>query len=248
MYPILAKFQGLTVYSYGLCVALAVALVLVFSIRQAPRNYLSPNTAADLVFILFLAGVVGARIFYVLQHWDDFRSRGFSAFWIAEGGLVWYGGFIFAALTGRFYCRQHRLPLLKWADFFVPFLSLAHGIGRIGCFLNGCCYGHATNSFFSVRFPQEMVQRHPVQLYEALGLFIVAGVLFWIAAQKKRVGEVAGWYLILYGTLRFVLEFLRGDQRLIYYLTLPQWGSLFLFLFGLGLLKTLRTTAHENKN
>lgn len=248
MHPVLIRFQGLTIYSYGFCVALAITLILIFSIRRAPRNGLSPNTGTDLIFISFVAGVVGARVFYVLQHWGDYRSRGFSVFWIQEGGLVWYGGFIFAVLADMFYCWRNHLPLLKWADFFAPLLSLAHGVGRLGCFLNGCCYGRATDSFLGVRFPEEMTRRHPVQLYEALGLFIIAGILFSITNPKNRAGEMAGWYLVLYSALRFMLEFLRGDQRLIYYLTLPQWSSLFLFLFALGFLKALRASVHENKN
>ena len=196
MHPILFKFYGITLYSYGFCVALAVTVALLLAIRLAPKNFLSSGTTVDLLFILFVAGIVGSRIFYVLQHWEDYRSHWLSIFWIQEGGLVWYGGFIFAVLAGALHCRRHRLSVLTWADFFAPLLSLAHGIGRIGCFLNGCCYGK---------------DGHPVQLYEAFGLFVITAVLLLIASRKTRSGEVLAWYLILYSTLRFGVEFFRGD-------------------------------------
>ncbi len=231
MHPVLFKFHGITLYSYGFCVALAVTLALLILIKQAPAKRLPANTAIDLLFILFVAGVVGARIFYVIQHLEDYRVHWVSVFWVQEGGLVWYGGFVFALLAGFFYCRRHHLAVLAWADLFAPLLSLAHGIGRIGCFLNGCCYGK---------------DGHPVQLYESFGLLAITGVLFWIASKKTYHGEVTVWYLFLYSLLRFGVEFFRGDQEIFYFLTIPQWISAALFLFALGLWGALRASGHEH--
>ncbi len=248
MHPILFKFQGLTIYAYGFCVALAVTLALVISIQLAPRKHLSPSTAVDLLFISFVSGITGARLFYVMQHLEAYRAHWISIFWIQEGGLVWYGGFIFAVLAGVIYCRRHRLSVLRWTDFFAPLLSLAHGIGRIGCFLNGCCYGRTTNLFFGMRFSEDRILRHPAQLYESSGLFIITAVLFLRASKKNHPGEVTAWYLFLYSGLRFFVEFLRGDQLPIYFLTLPQWISALIFLFAVFFLKRCRATLHENKH
>jgi phosphatidylglycerol:prolipoprotein diacylglycerol transferase len=233
MHPVLFKFHGLTLYSYGLCVAIAVTLALWLSARRAKSRGLSPSAAVDLLFIAFLGGIAGARVFYVLQHLPEYRPNWMSVFWIQEGGLVWYGGFIFAALSGAFYCRRSRLPVLIWSDLFAPVVALAHGIGRIGCFLNGCCYGK--NGL-------------PAQLFESAGLFLIAGLLFMAVPQKARAGRVTAWYLFLYGALRFGVEFLRGDQPLFFVLTLPQWISLAAVSAGLALLNNTQGSAHENKH
>ncbi len=231
MHPVLFKFHSLTIYSYGLCVALAVVASLWLSLWLAPKRGLSASTAVDLLFIVFVAGVIGARAFYVLQHLDEYRGRWLHAFWLREGGLVWYGGFLLAVLSGIVYCRRHYQSVLAWPDFFAPILAFAHGVGRIGCFMNGCCYGK---------------DGHPVQLYEAAGLFALSGLLFRAASKKPRDGSVISWYLLLYAALRFCLEFLRADQTLHFGLSVPQWMSLGLFGLGLGFLGALRS-GHENQ-
>ena len=233
MHPVLFQSHGVTIYSYGFCVALAVTLAFIISVRRAARKNLSDSTAIDLLFVVFIAGVVGARIFYVLQHWADYGSRWAAIFWIQEGGLVWYGGFIFAGLAGWCYCRRYRLSVLAWADFFAPTLALAHGVGRIGCFLNGCCYGKNGLS---------------TQLYEASGLLALSAFIFWVTFKKTRAGEATAWYLVLYGALRFGVEFFRGDQSLAVFLTIPQWISICLFLLGLYLMKKARFLGNENKH
>lgn len=230
MHPVLFQFHSFTVYSYGFCVALAAAVSFFLSLRLAARRGLSAGTAADLLLVLLISGIAGARVFYVLQHWPDYREHWLSALWLREGGLVWYGGFIAAVLSGLVYCRRHYQSVLAWSDFFVPILALAHGIGRIGCFLNGCCFGR---------------DGHPAQLYEAGGLFALSGVLFWIASKKPRHGRLTGWYLVLYAMLRFTVEFFRGDQTPYHSLSLPQWMSLGFFLLGLVFLYALR--GHENE-
>jgi phosphatidylglycerol:prolipoprotein diacylglycerol transferase len=233
MHPILFQIGGFTAYSYGFCVAVAAALAFFVSVRRAPARGLSPGTAADLLFLVFIAGIIGARLFYVVQHFDDFRGNWLSVFSLTQGGLVWYGGFILASLAGILHARRRYLSVRTWADFFMPVLALAHGIGRVGCYLNGCCFGK---------------DGHPAQLYEAAGLWALAAFLFWLAPRNRVRGRLVAWYLVLYGALRFGVEFLRGDQTPLNGLTLPQWISLVFFLTGLGMLKGLRASAHENED
>ena len=242
MHPILFKLGPLTVYSYGFLVAVAFLSVYVLAQKKASQVGLSPGNLLDLLLVLFVSGVVGARFFYVLQHLEDFRGRWWDSFMIQEGGLVWYGGFLIAATTGFLTAYLRRWPLLKLADFFTPYLALAQGIGRMGCFLNGCCYGKPSNVFWATRFSSD-VARHPVQIYEAAASFLIFVFLFKFyecPSKSRRTGIVFVLYLILYAVTRFGLEFFRGDQILIGRLSQPQWTSLALFLGALFLYGFIR--------
>ncbi len=230
MHPVLFRFQVLTLYTYGAMVALAVLASLVAAEVRAKRFGLEKSQAADVLFMLFLFGVLGARVFYVVQHWDAFAADPWSAFRLQEGGLVWYGGLICAAAGGIGYARWRGWPVLRLADFFAPISAMAHGIGRIGCFLNGCCYGRELPSG----------GHFPAQLLEAAGLFAVSAFLFAYARRNPALGRVLGAYLGLYGLLRFGVEFTRGDNAHHFYLTLPQWISLGFITAGFYLWKARR--------
>ncbi len=229
MHPVLFTFHSLTVYSYGLLVATGMLVVFCLAVLRAPRLGFSKNAVSDLVLALFVSGVVGARFFYVLQHVEEYSSHPMKVFSIQEGGLVWYGGFIFAMGAGFVYAGVRRLPALRLFDFFAPFTPLAHAIGRLGCFLNGCCFGRFTESPFGVLLPGEAVKRLPVQIIEAIFLFLLSGFLFALSYKKRREGELFICYVALYSAGRFILEFWRGDQLLVFSLTIPQWSSVFLF-------------------
>src|SRR4029077_2882507 len=132
---------------------------------------------------------------------------------------VWYGGLFGAIFFGMLYARWRKWPILVLCDFFAPVAALAHGIGRIGCFFNGCCYGLRTDSIFGVRFPGEPYANLPTQLYEAAGLFFISGFLFYFSSKPRRTGRVFLVYILFYAVLRFFLEFLRGDNAHHFYLT-----------------------------
>ncbi len=232
MFPALLKTPYFTIYSYGLCMALAVLLAWLISARLARRlsgrqvdtSYSAPR-AADLLFIFFIAGIAGARLFYVLQHPSEFMGRWIAVFFFQEGGLVFYGGLIAGVVCGVIYMRLLRIPVLPWADLFSPVLALSQAVGRVGCYLNGCCFGR---------------DGHVVQLYESSFLAALSVLLFIRLFRRKMNGEVFVLYLIGYGCARFALEFLRGDQAAYGGLTLPQWISVCLVTFGIGLYGYLR--------
>ena len=236
MHPILFYFHSVTFYSYGFFVALAVFAVFWIACSRAAAFGLTQGLVADLVFLLFTAGVIGARLFFVLQHWDDYKGNFLKIILIQEGGLVWYGGFIAATVVGLVYARGKKWPVLKLCDFFAPILPLAQAIGRLGCFFNGCCYGKITDASWGVVFSGDSVPRIPVQLVELAALGSISAALFFLSRIKRPVGELFVNYLILYSAARFLVEFLRGDQELFFFLTLPQWTSFFLFIGGLTLL------------
>jgi len=200
--------------------AVAVMLAWIISSKLSKRPPYSSSTATDLLFVFFVSGILGARLFYVLQHPSEYAGRWQAMFLLQEGGLVWYGGFLGGLVCGTLYMKWRRIPVLPWADFFSPILALSQAVGRIGCYLNGCCFGR---------------EGHSVQLYEAAILTVISAVLFARFLRKRMAGEVFAIYLLSYGAARFALEFLRGDQTSYGGLTLPQWISLGAVIFGAGL-------------
>ncbi len=219
MHPTLFQIGSFTIYSYGFFVALAMILAFFAAQWQAKTLKVSAGTATDLLFFLFVSGVIGARLFFIAQNFGDYQKDFWSLFSLREGGLVWYGGFVAATLAGVVYGRTRRLPFFKWCDFLAPILALGHGVGRIGCFFNGCCYGRVTAG-----------RLIPIQLYESALLLVLSAYLFRRIRRPHADGEIFAQYLACYSVSRFVIEFWRGDQILVAHLTIPQWISLFLFL------------------
>jgi len=133
-------------------------------------------------------------------------------FW--QGGLTYYGGFLLAVPVGMWYARRKGLGVMRVADIAAPQIMIGLFFGRIGCFFSGCCYGAATQSWAGVKFPQRPSPVHPTQLYEAAAVLLLGLVLYFVVWPRKRGhGEVFGWLLVLYGCVRWILEYFRADQR-----------------------------------
>lgn len=161
-------------------------------------------------------------------------------FW--QGGLTFYGGLVLAAPTGIWYARRKKLGMWRVADVTAPVLMLALAFGRIGCFLNGCCYGKPTSSWIGVKFPGHPLPLYPTQLYSSLNALVLFFVLRKLIAPRKRGdGEVFGWLLVLYGVMRSVIEIYRGDPRgSLGPLSTSQVISIPLVAFGVWLIASRR--------
>jgi phosphatidylglycerol:prolipoprotein diacylglycerol transferase len=199
---------------------------------------ITAEQVVDFSCLSLLGGILGARLFYVILQWEFFMSspQEMPAIW--RGGLVWYGGFLGGTLAGWFYVRAKRLVFLRVMDQFIPFLVLGHAIGRVGCFLNGCCYGKPTGTWCGLVLPGQATAVLPTQLFESLGLLVLYLVLRRLqrGAFLSRPGRLFSLYLMSYAALRFLMEFLRGDQTAFWAgLTLQQLIGLGLFVIGLGL-------------
>jgi len=133
-------------------------------------------------------------------------------FW--QGGLTFYGALLFAIPGALWYCRRKRLDFLAVGDLVAPYLLVGQAIGRVGCFLEGCCYGAPTAGPLGVRFPGHALARHPTQLYEAAADLALAGLLLFVIGRRTRGrGETLGWMLALYGGARALIELWRDDPR-----------------------------------
>lgn len=234
MHPICLHIGRLPIYWYGVMTALAFLICLAHLIWLGKQEGRSAEFVSDLTIWIMLGGIGGARLAYVLAEWPRFAVQPQLILRLDQGGLIYYGGFIGAALLVAIMARRKREPLWPLADFVVTALPLGHAMGRIGCFLNGCCYGLPAVWPWSVRM--HGLLRHPVQLYEASGNLVLYALLLYLYRHRTRPGRIFALYLILYPLLRFSLEFLRGDERLSWRgLTLAQLISLGLMLCGLGL-------------
>ena len=137
MFPVFAKFADITIHTYGVMLALGFLLAILAAMRQARRTGLDPNLILDLAFYFLIAGLLGSRLFYVAGHWDDFRNNPVEIVMFWRGGLVFYGGLIFAFGVGVWYIKKNRLEFPRIADLIAPSIAIGQTLGRLGCFSAG---------------------------------------------------------------------------------------------------------------
>lgn len=220
MHPVAIDFGGFAIRWYGVMAALG--FVCATGLIHLNRKYakVSSDQATTLMLLALFGGILGARIFYVIQFAHQFRNNWLGVFRVDQGGLVFYGGFFLALAAIIFYCRKQKLQVIRVLDVSTPSVAVGHAIGRIGCFLNGCCYGKPTDFFTGIAYPADSAPAlrygtaplHPVQVYEAC-INILIGVLMMVLIRKCKPGMAASAYLAIYGVIRFADEFFRGDHR-----------------------------------
>lgn len=211
MFPIIFHIGPLTVYSYGLMLALAVLICFWLLARDAQRYQIKAEIISDFFFWVIISGIIGGRIFYILLNFDFFISNPLEIIMIQKGGLAWQGGLVLGILAGIFFVRKKNLELKQFLDLSAPYIALGQSIGRIGCFLNGCCYGKEIS--WGIYFPVHHAQLHPTQLYDALGLLGIFFILKFYQRYFQNSGRVFALYLILAPLLRFCVEFFRADHE-----------------------------------
>ncbi|MFA6320761.1 MAG: prolipoprotein diacylglyceryl transferase [Candidatus Omnitrophota bacterium] len=232
MHPILLKIGAFTVYSYGVMVAVGFTLATVFIYMKAPKFGLSREKCIDLAITILIAGVAGARLLYVFLNSSFYTANPLEIIMLYKGGLVWYGGFVSGLIAMIIYVRMNKLSFWSVVDLLAPYAALAQGFGRIGCYLNGCCYGMKVGPEFplAVTFPPEADPRLPIQLISAGALFLVFIILLIWQNRRRFAGEIFAGYCILYSSKRFIVEFFRGDNpRLFLGLTISQIISAVIF-------------------
>ncbi len=251
MYPTLLELGDIRFHAY------TVMMTLAFLVGTLGPNWLNnrranpyPVSPAGGIWIFF-AGMAGAKLYWVLQYGDASHWRYLQ--FLISGGLVFFGGLIGGILGGIAYLKYVKAPVVPVADMVAPFMALAHALGRIGCFLNGCCWGALMRGHFpwGVSYPRSThgpyraqireglisasethsLPVHPTQLYETFGLMVMFVLLLIIYKRHKRTGVVALSYLLMYGALRFVTEAFRGESgRPVGDLTVSQMVGLGMFV------------------
>jgi phosphatidylglycerol:prolipoprotein diacylglycerol transferase len=251
--------------SYGFSIMIGFLLCLWLVRRRGRRFDLPGPDLLDLSVFLLFAGVVGARLFYVIEFWDEyFKGHPLRIIRLDQGGLVFFGGLLGALPVLLLFIHFRKLPALRTLDVLVGVVPLGHAFGRLGCFLNGCCFGRVTGLPWAVRFPRieegndvvgspaylhqvvtgeasltdtHSCPVHPTQLYAVVYLLLAFLVLTWMLRRRSRPGVVASSYLLLYAPFRFLNEHLRADTPpVLLGMSVAQIIAIVGFVAGIGVL------------
>jgi phosphatidylglycerol:prolipoprotein diacylglycerol transferase len=244
MFPTILKIGPVGLHSYGLMLALAFIIGIAMVQRGAQRLGVPREAVADLGLWILVASVAGSRLYYVASHWEEYASRPLTALAVWDGGLTFYGGVLLALPVSFLFIRKKRLPGWSLADLTAPAFALGLGLGRIGCFLSGCCFGKPSHLPWAMTFPADSfagsIYRcpiHPTQLYESLFGFLCFGLLSFLARRKYFPGFLMVLFLGLYGAWRFAIDNLRyyeSSQLWLLGLTNNQWISILMVLAAIA--------------
>ncbi len=224
MYPVLFRIGPFALRSYGLLLALSFFVGILLAGRRIRRIGGDPARIVDLAVVIIVASVIGSRFLYVAFHWQEFAGRPLDVInpfsnpqGVGIAGLSMDGGLVLAVLAGLLFLYLARQPVLDTLDALAPSFALGIFLTRIGCFLNGCCFGMPSSGPLSVVFPEECLAGwvyphtplHPAQLYNAMGGLVMLILLLWLERHKTFSGFTFLLALIFYGLLRLLMDFLR---------------------------------------
>jgi len=229
----------LPINSYGLMMAVGFLLAIHLASRRAEREGLDPEVMIDMGWLAIIAGILGARALFVLQNFRSFARRPVDMLRVDQGGLVFYGGFLAATAVVSVYLRRKKVSIAQVLDILTPSLALGLAFTRIGCFLNGCCWGDVCRhphivpavqfpggprGMRSFAFNQHLnlgligpdaltsLPVHPTQLYSSCAAFLLFVLTAYLYRYRRHKGEVLAAFTVLYSITRFTLEFWRGDN------------------------------------
>lgn len=244
MYPTLFTVFGLPIQSYGVSKVLAVLAAIFLLGREFRRFGWDKPVATNLVVATTLAGFLGAKLYYLAEHVGSLTLHDFGG-----SGFTWYGGFLAGLVVFVVMARRHGLPLGHLAAVSAVPVSVAYGIGRLGCLLAGDgTYGTPTDLPWGMSFPNgtvpTLVPVHPTPLYEAIAAFAIAGLL-WSVRRRWRPATIVGSYAVLSGIARLLVEFVRINDEVLLGLTQPQLWSIALVIAGAILLAPIRTLSRR---
>ncbi len=253
MHPELLHIGPLTIYTYGLMMATGFLVSYLILQHELKKRGESPDLASNIVFWAAIGGILGAKIFFIIDYWSEFVADPVGMIF-SGSGLVFHGGLIGGTLAVILLLRHSKKKVGPYADLIAPLLLIGQGFGRIGCFFAGCCHGKACTLPWAVTFPYASPPAdypvHPTQLYEASYNFIIYFVIVkFIRPRLKRNWMTFAVYLLFAGGERFLIEFIRVNPRIALGLTSAQFTSLGLFITGLVMLLWLRPTpdSHSRK-
>lgn len=265
MIPVLFTIGGIPIYSFGLMMGISFIIGSTLLTGELRRKKMNPDMGSTITLLALVGGIAGSKILYLIENWGDFIDNPVSMAF-SPGGLTFYGGLILATIFIGLYLRREHVSFLRVADAVAPPLLLAYGIARIGCHLSGDGdYGFPTTLPWGTdyskgivppsvafkdfpeitsKYPHGIVPNnvlcHPTPVYE----FLICSVLFYFLwKSRKRLGPdgtVFMAYLVLAGAERFMVEFLRLNERFILGLSEAQIISIFLIIIGAAGFRMLR--------
>jgi phosphatidylglycerol:prolipoprotein diacylglycerol transferase len=224
MHSIIVQIGPFAIRAYGLALAISFLAGVILAMHRAGKFGIPSVRVIDLSIVILFAAVIGSRFFYVIYHLDEFEGH----YWdiinpfqstgvVGIAGLSMMGGIVLVVITGIFFILKWKLPFRETLDAFSPSFLLGVGITRIGCFLNGCCYGVPTDWWWGVVFPDECAAGwhfphtaiHPTQLISSVAGFLMFGLLLFLEKRAKFRGFTFLMMLAMYSAFRFIIDFFR---------------------------------------
>jgi len=240
------RFGPVEIKSYGLMLVVGFAAGTLWCMHAGARLGYEPTVWLDLVLYLLVGAVIGARVVYVILDWHLYAGHVTQTLALWQGGLSFHGGVLGGIAGGAVYAWRSRQSFLKLSDIVAPAIALGYSFGRIGCFLNGCCYGRPTSCALGLTFPRATWidgtpihgPVHPTQLYASAASLLIFAVLVWVSPRLRRPGHTFVLYLVLYSVYRFFIEYLRRGATAVPLsffpaLTVGQFASLIVGAAGL---------------
>jgi len=217
VHPTLWKFHGIELHSYGLLLAVAFLLGIQIFVARARARGLPEEPMQALSLWLLVLAIAGGRALFVLTHWSEYAADPLAILRLWEGGLILYGGYLAAITGGILFLRRRGLPVWRVGDAAAPSMALGVAIGRLGCFMNGCCFGLPTTLPWGIRFPAESAASytfpgaalHPSQLYLSGASFLLFVTLLAFDRARRFDGWLFWTYIALDAILRFLIDFTR---------------------------------------
>ena len=238
MWPQIKLSETLIIPSYFVSLSLLYSGLIIYTVRRALKRDRPVETVLQISLILMIVGFIGARLFHVFYEVPSFYKGHWERvlmFWY--GGFVYFGGALAAFASALIFLRIKKEQIWPWLDFFAPVISVGYGLGRISCFISGCCYGQICD------LPWSVSGRHPTQLYAAFWELSVFAGLIWLERRPQKLKTNLSIFLIwlsLHSLGRLLMEFYRDDFRgaLWLGLSISSWISLILLSLSLGLMLT----------
>ena len=238
-----------TVHGYGLMIGIGVLCCVFMAMKRAKKYGLIEDAIVDIAIWGLIGGFLGAKLLFLIVEWKQFLKNPLAL--LGSEGFVVYGGIIAGVVAAILYCKKKKLIFLDYFDLAAPSIAMAQGFGRIGCFLAGCCYGRETDLPIGVIFPEGAlapagIRLLPTQLISSAGNFLIMAILLAAYPRRKRKGDTGFLYMLLYGVGRFLIEFLRNDERgAVGGLSTSQFISLFIVAAGILLMCNKRRALVE---
>lgn len=259
---------SIPVQGYGMMILIGFLTGVWMAARRAPQLGIDPKHCLDLSVMGVLVGLLGARVLHVLMYWsrfDPFQPGGFDGSRIVdmlkiwEGGLVFFGTLLAILPYTYLYCKRAKIPPLPFLDLAIPSVFAGQAFGRIGCFLNGCCYGKPSALPWAVQFPpgsppyefhlaERMIPAtatcslgiHPAQIYAAVSATLIAAFLYAYWPRRRYDGFILSLALIMAGSVRFFEELLRNDEPALFeavpFMTIAHWIAIGLVVAGFAMM------------
>ena len=248
MYPILFKVGNISLESYWVFMILGFILGGIIVYCQAKRKNLNSHKAIYLIIATITSGFIGSRLGYLLLNFSHYQKNLLKILQFWKGGFSWQGGFIAAFLIVLLILKNNKEEIGKWLDVIIFGMLLGHSIGRVGCFLNGCCYGITTNVPWAIKNLSlgDNLLRHPTQLYEAFLYFLIFLLLYFYSKKiKLKNGSLFFIGTTFHSLTRFIIEYFRFNTDFIYqgktwYLTLTHAQLTALIIITISLLILLK--------